>query len=218
MLSWIPLLLMIAQAGFRPGTPGGPPAGPLVRITSPLGRSGASGTIRIVAQVQCPAGVELGPVRFFIDGQLLFTDSDGAPYAAEWTDENPFERREISVAVADALGREVSDRVVLEPFDIVEEAQVTSVLVEASVQDKSGRFVKSLPASAFTVLEDGVPQTLDLARYEAGGRDVRAAHRQQRAACRGGSTSCSARRQRSPTTCRHSTGAWSRRSPGACWR
>ena len=166
MLSWIPLFVLIAQAEFRPGPPGGPSVGPLVRITSPLGRSGASGTIRIVAQITCPASLELGPVRFYVDGQLLQTDSDGAPYAVEWTDENPFERREISVTVADALGREVSDRVVLEPFDVVEEAQVTSVLVEASVQDKRGRFVKSLPPSAFSVLEDGVPQTLDQARYE----------------------------------------------------
>ena len=71
--------------------------------------------------------------------------------------------------MADALGREVSDRVVLEPFDLIEEAQVTSVLVEASVQDKQGRSVKSLPPSAFTVLEDGVPQQLDLAQQEAVG-------------------------------------------------
>ncbi len=57
----------------------------------------------------------------------------------------------------------------LEPFDIVEESQVTSVLVDAAVQDKNGRFLKSLPASAFTLLEDGVPQVLDLARQETVG-------------------------------------------------
>ena len=59
------------------------------------------------------------------------------PYAVEWTDENPFERREIAVAVADALGREVRDSVVLEPFEIIEETDVTSVMVEASVQDET---------------------------------------------------------------------------------
>src|SRR4029453_18944523 len=123
----------------------------------------------IVAQITCPASLELGPVRFYVDGQLLQTDSDGAPYAVEWTDENPFERREISVTVADALGREVSDRVVLDPFDVVEEAQVTSVLVETSVQDQRGRFVKGLSPGVFRVLEDGVPQTLDQARYESVG-------------------------------------------------
>ena len=143
--------------------------GPMVRITSPLGRSGIPGSIRIVAQIQAETGTTLGPVKFFIDGQLFRTDEDGAPYVAEWTDENPFERREIAVAVSDALGREVRDSVVLEPFEIIEETDVTSVMVEASVQDKNGRFVKALPQSAFSVLEDGVPQVLDLARHEAVG-------------------------------------------------
>lgn len=179
MLPWLPLVSFLMQAGFSPA-PGGPvtPAAsaaaaavpaPAVRITSPLGRSGTPGSIRIVAQIEAETGLGLGPVQFFIDGKLFGTDEDGAPYVVEWTDENPFERREIAVAVSDALGREVRDRVVLEPFDIVEEAQVTSVLVEASVQDRRGRFVKNVSPSAFTVLEDGVPQALDLARHEAVG-------------------------------------------------
>ncbi len=168
MHTWIALVALVAQTGFGPA--GGPvTAAPSVRITSPLGRTGTYGGIRIVAQIQPAAGVNLGPVQFFIDGKLLQTDSDGAPYVAEWTDENPFERREIAVAVTDALGREVRDRIVLEPFDIVEEAQVTSVLVEAAVRDKNGRFVKSVPSSSFSVFEDGTPQTLDLARHESVG-------------------------------------------------
>jgi VWFA-related protein len=104
-----------------------------------------------------------------IDGQLFQTDTDGAPYAVEWVDENPFERREITVAVQDALGRESADRVVLEPFEILEETQVRSVLVEAAVQDSQGRFVKSIRPDGFHLLEDGVPQAIDLARHEAVG-------------------------------------------------
>jgi Ca-activated chloride channel homolog len=179
MVACLPLFAFVMQTGFGASSSGaitsaasaGTAArtGPAVRITSPLGRSGTPGSIRIVAQIQPGPGEELGPVRFFIDGQLFRTDTDGAPYVAEWVDENPFERREISVAVSDALGHEARDRVVLEPFDVVEEAQVTSVLVEAAVQDKNGHFLKSLPSSAFKVLEDGVPQVLDLARHEAVG-------------------------------------------------
>ena len=90
-----------------------------------------------------------------------------APYVAEWVDENPFERREITVEVTDSLGHEVRDRVVLEPFDLIDETQVTSVLVEASVQDKQGRAIKSVPLTQFTILEDGVPQQVDLAQQEA---------------------------------------------------
>src|SRR3954463_14459753 len=129
MLTGLGLITLLMQAGYapssaRPITPaapaGVPAAGFAVRITSPLGRSGTPGSVRIVAQIQPGQGGDLGPVRFFIDGQLFRTDTDGAPYVAEWVDENPFERREISVSVADALGHEVRDRVVLEPFDVVE--------------------------------------------------------------------------------------------------
>src|SRR6478609_5702947 len=128
-----------------------------VRITSPLGRTGIAGTVRIVAQVQHTQNVIPGQVRFYVDKQLLGTISDGPPYATEWVDENPFERREISVEVTDGLGHEAHDAVVLEPFEVSEAAEVNSVLVEASVQDKGGRFIKGLPPSAFSVTENDVP-------------------------------------------------------------
>ena len=178
MLMSAGVLVLLSQAGLGmasshspivPAASASSPTGLAVRITSPLGRTGTADSVRIVAQVQCGQGTDLGPVRFYIDGKLFQTDTDGAPYVAEWVDENPFERREISVAVSDSLGHEVRDNVVLEPFDIVEESDVTSVLVDAAVQDKTGRFLKNLPASAFTVVEDGVPQVLDLARQEAVG-------------------------------------------------
>ena len=176
MVNGLALLAFVVQAAFGPSSAG--PTAPVgssaasglrVRITSPLGRSGTPGSVRIVAQIDPGQSGSVGPVRFFIDGQLFRTDSDGAPYVAEWTDENPFERREIAVEVSDALGYEVRDRVVLEPFDVIEESQVTSVLVDAAVQDKNGRFLKNLSPSAFRVLEDGVPQALDLAQQETVG-------------------------------------------------
>ena len=57
----------------------------------------------------------------------------------------------------------------LEPFEVTEAAEVTSVLLEASVQDKTGRFVKGLPPTQFSVLENDVPQKLDIVRQEAVG-------------------------------------------------
>jgi hypothetical protein len=36
-------------------------------------------------------------VRFYVNGELLATDSDGAPYVAEWEDLNPFEACALSV-------------------------------------------------------------------------------------------------------------------------
>ena len=41
--------------------------------------------------------------------------------------------------------------------------EVSRVLLDTIVQDKDGSFVRNLGHQDFTVLEDGVPQTLDLA-------------------------------------------------------
>jgi VWFA-related protein len=136
-----------------------------VRITSPMGRTGTAAALRIVAQVQYAATAPPGQVRFFVDRQLLGAVRE-APFALEWLDENPFERREIAVEAVDAFGNTASDSVVLEPFEVTDAAEVASVLLEASVQDKGGRFVRDLPASQFTVLENGVKQSLDLVHQE----------------------------------------------------
>ncbi len=137
-----------------------------VRITSPLGRIGANTNLRIVAQINVPPNTVLEPIRFYVDGALFKTDGDGPPYAVEWVDENPFEKRELAVEVKDESGHAARDTVVLEPFEIVEEAEVTSVLLEASVYDQRGRFVNKLGSSSFAVEEDGVPQTVDVVRHE----------------------------------------------------
>jgi VWFA-related protein len=137
-----------------------------VRITSPLGRTGGIGTVRIVAQIQAPQGVVLGPVRFYVDGTLFKTDDDGPPYAVEWLDENPFERRELAVEVEDAAGRKGRDAVILEAFELVEVSEVASVLLEAGVYDRKGHFVVGLRPSQFAVREDGVTQSIDLVSHE----------------------------------------------------
>ena len=137
-----------------------------VRITSPLGRTGGVGSVRIVAQVQAPSASVLGPVRFYVDNTLYKTDSDGPPYAVEWFDENPFERRELSVEVEDNLGNKGRGQVVLEAFEITEISEVASVLLEAGVYDRKGHFISGLKPTQFVVTEDGVPQAIDLVSHE----------------------------------------------------
>jgi Ca-activated chloride channel homolog len=137
-----------------------------VQITSPLGRTGIPERIRIVAQVTTPDGVQLEPVRFFIDSVLLGEDKDGPPYAIEWTDENPFEAREIAVEVRGA-GAVARDKVVLEPLEVREVSEVSSVLLEVAVHDVQGNFVSGLSDRDFKVKEDGVQQALDMVRQES---------------------------------------------------
>jgi VWFA-related protein len=137
-----------------------------VKITSPLGRTGTPGTVRIVAQIHHEQDAVLGPVGFFVDGSPVGLDEDGPPYAVPWVDENPFERREIVVRVADTEGRIGEDRIVLDPYEIIEATQVTSVLIEAAVYDRKGRFILDLDASRFSVREDQEPQKIDMVAQE----------------------------------------------------
>jgi Ca-activated chloride channel family protein len=137
-----------------------------IRITSPLGRTGATGAIRIVAQVNAASDAPVTAVRFFVDNVLLGEAKKGPPWGIDWTDENPFEAREIRAEAIDASGHTANDSVLLKPLELIEHAQVSSVYVETSVQDKTGRFVTGMGPSGFQLFEDDVPQTLDVVRPE----------------------------------------------------
>jgi VWFA-related protein len=165
-IAWMVALGLGVQAIGTSPRATGPGTELPVRITSPLGRTGGTGAVRIVAQIHQLADTKLGPVRFYVDGTLFKTDDDGPPYAVEWVDENPFEKREISVEVEDNVGHKGRDTIVLDAFEVTEISEVASVLLEAGVYDKTGRFVMGLNAAHFRVKEDGVPQTIDLVNQE----------------------------------------------------
>ncbi len=137
-----------------------------VRITSPMGRTGVPGLIRIVAQVGNAGDTPLQSVKFFVNATLVGENHGGPVYAVEWSDDNPFEPTEITVEAIDAAGRTARDAVKLDPFQFVDTTQVISVLLEAAVQDAQGRFVPGLGAGRFTLSENGVRQTLDVVRPE----------------------------------------------------
>ena len=159
--------LALSVAAQARGARAADPASPVsIRITSPLGRTGAAGVVRIVAQVSGDASAPVSGVRFFVDNVLLAETRDGPPWAVEWSDENPFEPREIAAEVSDTLGRTARDVVFLRPFEVVERSEVSSVLIEASVQDRFGRFVSGIEPSSFSVFEDDQPQVLDIVRPE----------------------------------------------------
>src|SRR5688572_31168296 len=76
-----------------------------VRITSPLGRTGVAGTVRIVAQVVTASQGPAPVVRFLVDGKLLQTLT-APPYAIDWADEDPLVEREIVIEASDAQGQD----------------------------------------------------------------------------------------------------------------
>jgi Ca-activated chloride channel homolog len=137
-----------------------------IRITSPLGRTGVPGVVRVVAQVVTPAPDGVVRVRFYVDDTLIGEDVDGPPYVAEWEDLNPYEPRVIRAVVDDRRGGTVEDRVSLDPLEITEESWVASVLVEATVTDENGRRVSDLTPDDFSLFEDDQPQDLDLVQLQ----------------------------------------------------
>jgi VWFA-related protein len=136
-----------------------------IQITSPTGRSGLPGRVRIVARVTTGAGA-FPAVRFYVGDTLLATDTDGPPYAVEWTDENPFEPRRIRVEMTDGE-TVVEDHVDLKPFEVVEAAEVLSINVDASVRDAKGRYAANLTAADFLLFENDTAQRVDAVRSEA---------------------------------------------------
>src|SRR5688572_5927182 len=109
---------------------------PSLRITSPLGRTGLPGTIRIVARLDGVIHPRLAepkpvPVRFFVDDVLLSTDEDGSPYDALWVDENPFEPRALAAEADLPNGGTLRTSITLNPLDITDTAEISSVAVDA---------------------------------------------------------------------------------------
>lgn len=137
-----------------------------IQITSPLGRTGVSGSVRIVARVTATQSLALSPVQFFVDGKLVGENKAGPPFAVDWADDNPFEAREIVAQVSDNLGGLARDVVDLKPLEVTDTASVASVLLEPMVLDADNKPVNGLKMDQFHVFEDGVPQSIELAQPE----------------------------------------------------
>lgn len=132
-----------------------------VQITSPLGRTGIPGTIRIVARVRNAANDAPVQVRFFVDETLIGELSEGPPYALPWVDANPFEPANIRVEALAGKEDIASDSITLTPLELVDATEVSSVLLEASVEDLDGYTVSNLTAGDFVLMENDVRQPID---------------------------------------------------------
>lgn len=161
----VSLALLVLTLGVPGGHDGQERVVASIHITSPTGRSGLPGRVRIVARVTTPSLV-VPVVRFYVNDELLATDSDGPPYAAEWTDENPFAATRIRVEMTEGEAV-IEDHVDLKPFEVVEAAEVLSINVDASVRDAKGRYPSNLTAADFQLYENDVAQRVDAVRSES---------------------------------------------------
>ena len=164
------LVAAIVGASARPASAAkdDPTSPEPIQITSPLGRTGLPGTVRIVARLATPTDDDAPvTVRFYVNGALIATDIDGPPYVAEWQDENPFVPCTLAVEAEIATGTPIRDSVDLQPLTLIDASEVMSIGVDAAVQDPRGRYVAGMDASQFILLEDGKPQTIDMVMSDA---------------------------------------------------
>lgn len=160
VLSLLPVLLYLRSGALLAKATG--QTSPLtIRITSPLGRVGIAGTVRIVAQVHNASDKAITTVRFLVDGKLIQT-LNHPPYAVDWLDDDPLVPRDIVVEAADDQGHTAKDTISLEPFIVTDETEVMALVLEASVF-RNGRFVSGMKPEEFILREDGEPQAVDLA-------------------------------------------------------
>jgi VWFA-related protein len=154
-------LLWAALAAIGAASATAQPPAYSIEITSPLGRSGLPGKVRIVARVTFPEDVPAPHVRFFVEDKLLGTDTDGPPFAIEWEDLNPYEKIKLVAELDDPDRGAVRAEIALPSFDFVEESTIMSVGLDASVQDAKGRFIGGLTQADFQLVEDGIAQEID---------------------------------------------------------
>ena len=162
---WVAVVVLLAVCQLRPLQVAAAEDEFTVNITSPLGRMGIPGTIRIVVRTAEDRPVTL--TRFYVDGAVVGEVTNGPPYAVAWIDENPFDSARIMVEAYDSLGERAADSVTLDPLELVEAAEVASVLLEASVEDLDGRSVIGLTKDNFVLTENDVEQPIDQMLVEA---------------------------------------------------
>jgi VWFA-related protein len=164
------LLALPAVAGAPEEPPGQAPpaaqgdaaatAGPVtVRFLEPGPRALLQGPTRIVIEALPPPPARIVSVSLYVDDHLL-SILETAPYALTWDAGRAARGRRLRAVALDSEGR-IGEAVLLArvvPIGQVEEVRLVNVY--ATVRDSRGRPVLDLDRGAFTITEDGVPQTV----------------------------------------------------------
>lgn len=136
------------------------PAAITITLVSPTDDAYVSGTVMLRAVIEPRQRVrDVARVQFFADGQLVCSIMDAAKAECSWDADAEVKPHVIRV-VAELIG---GGRAITSGrtrgLDVADTVSVDVVQVTAVVTDHR-RFVRGLPASAFAVREDGVPQRL----------------------------------------------------------
>jgi len=131
---------------------------PVLSIDSPEANAYVSGPTIIKASVS--AGPAPASVTFFVDGRIVCVD-EAAPWECAWDAGATVVEHLVRVVAALPGEARLVASVRTRGTGYAERVDVDAVQVTVTVTDAGGRFVSGLPAEAFHVREDGVPQQVN---------------------------------------------------------
>jgi Ca-activated chloride channel family protein len=153
-------LTIVSALAAQRGTPKPvtPPEEVTIEIVSPVADSYAAGTIQLKAAVHPGHRVkDIARVMFYVDGQLTCTIMEPTRLECPWDAGLQIKEHVVRAVVEMIGGTRAVTSLRTQGLDLAEAVRVEVVQVTAVVHDR-GRFIKGLPASAFRLLENDVPQ------------------------------------------------------------
>jgi len=130
-----------------------------VRLVEPQRGKSYQNSLRAQAQVEVPQGDALERVEFYLNDALVATLYQ-PPYVQPVLLPPGGKLTYVRAVAYLADGNSTEDLVIINAPDYVEEVNVDFVELFTTVVDSRGRPVEGLEQKDFTVLEDGVPQTV----------------------------------------------------------
>lgn len=145
-----------------PAPDAGPPAAPspvIVRFTEPTPPYVLFGDTRLTVEAVTSPEARIERVELYAAGQLL-SILETPPWSLTWNAGRSTGTLTLRAVAIDTLGRRGEALLETRPIAIGQREEVRLVNVYASVRDRRGRAVEGLTKDAFTLTEDGVPQTI----------------------------------------------------------
>ncbi|OLD66749.1 MAG: hypothetical protein AUI52_02670 [Acidobacteria bacterium 13_1_40CM_2_68_10] len=135
-------------------------AGPVTaRFLEPAPPGLILGQTRITVEATTSPDARIARVEIYADGALLSV-LERPPFTLTWDAGSGFVRKTLRAVAIDSLGRRGETTLVARPIYIGQYEEVRLVNVYATVRDRKGNPVRNLSRDDFSLLEDGVPQTL----------------------------------------------------------
>jgi VWFA-related protein len=135
----------------------GPSEPPVLKILSPDDDAFVTGSTLLRASIAPADGVT--GITFFVDGRQVCALT-APPFECDWDAGATITAHQVRAVATVKGGSRIVQTVRTKSVGYVERVDVDVVQVTVTVSDGRGKFVRSIPQSAFHVFEDGHPQAV----------------------------------------------------------